>query len=200
MDNIQPDIPDIPDTSHSGDTASSNTNVSNRATRARKPNKIPANLINPIDKSVTHLSKKQRSIIRRLPIADSMQQIADDLHCSKGYVSDTFKLPAVQDYLRRSLDAAGATHGKIFKRLAEGLDATRESADGKDRPDFRQRHTTAMDCLRLQGLSAPPEQGDQGQSAGTIYNIVINARESRGLEPKPITVKAEPVEIERKPE
>jgi len=198
MDNIHPDsdTPHVPDSNIPCNTDASNTNVPNRATRARAYKKIPANIVNPIDKSITHLSRKQRSIIRHLPDADSMSQIAHDLRCSKGYVSLTFHLPAVQDYIKKCMDATGATNGKIFKRLAEGLDATRETAKGEDKPDYTQRHKSAMDILKLEGLSSVPDQDANPITSNTIFNIVLQARDARGLDPKPVT----PVDVEPLPD
>lgn len=173
-----------------------NDNIPASGTRARRPNKIPANMVNPIDKSVTHLSRKQRSIIKRLPIAESMGAIADELHCSKGYVSQTFHLPAVQDYLRAQLEAAGATHGKIFQRIAEGLDATKEGKGATiDKEtgqikvtqivDFAERREHAKLALKLEGYDTAP-QDDKGDTItnNSIYNIVIQARQARGLDGK----------------
>jgi hypothetical protein len=163
------------------DTPIDNSQPLNSGTRARNPNKIPANIKNP-DGSLQHLTKKQRSIIKRLPTSESMGSIANELHCSKGYVSQTFHLPAVQLFIKNELDAAGAPQGKIFKRIAEGLDATQEDRAGGERPDFGQRHKTAMDILKLEGLNNPVDDksGDTVNNT-SIYNIVINARKNRGL-------------------
>jgi len=149
-------------------------------TRARTTKKIPANIKNS-DGSYTHLTRKQRSIIRRIPTADSFGQIANELRCSKGYVSDTYHLPAVQNYIKTQLDAAGATHGKIFQRIAEGLDATKEDRAGGERPDFGERRESAKLALRIQGLDTVPEDRENTVTNNTIFNIVIQARKDRGL-------------------
>lgn len=165
-DDIQPD--------------SSNTNP---PTRARA--KVPKILQSP-NGEVIKLTRKMRSIVTRIPTAKNVGEIAEEMHCSKGMVYHTMRLPAVQEYLRGLMESAGITHGLLMQRIREGLDATQVTKTGSLHPDFAQRHKTAMDCLRLQGLSAPQEQPDPGQSAGNIYNIVINAREGRGLEARKV--------------
>lgn len=165
----------------------SNTNPSdsntNPRTRARSVKKIPANIVNPIDKTVTHLTRKQRSIIRRLPDADSMGDIAKEVKCSKGYVSLTYKLPAVQQYLREQLEAAGVTHGLLMKRVREGLDATKEDRAGGERVDYGERRENVKLALEIQGLKNPKVEGGGDTTTNTtLYQIVINARGQRGLD------------------
>jgi len=173
------------------------TNLPKRATRARP---IPGILPNP-DGTVQKLSKKMRGIVRRIPTANKLDDIAAEMRCSRDTVSRTFHLPAVQSYLRTQLEAAGITHGLLMTRIREGLDATKEGRDG-ERVDHSERRANVELALKLQGLAAPaPVAGEsQGINSTTIFNIVLQARERRGLEPKPVEVEPEPEPPEEKPE
>ena len=166
-------------------------------TRARKTSKIPAVLPTP-DGSLCHLTKKMRGIMRRLPVADTMTDIADEMNCSEALVRQTFKLPAVQMYLRQQLEAAGVTHGLLMSRIREGLDATqrKDSFDkagrllkGEERPDYTERREHTKLALRLQGLDATPDKDEAGAvTHQSIYNIVLNARAARGIETPPPSI------------
>lgn len=160
-------------------------------TRARTK-KIPRLLQSP-DGSIIHLTGKQRGIIRRLPTADNFISIADEMRCSPSLVTQTYKLPAVQEYLRGQMEAAGITHGLLMGRLREGIDATKEGKGtiiDKDSGtikadqvvDYGERREHVKLALRLQGLDTPAPDGGDTVTNNSIYNIVIQAREKRGLD------------------
>lgn len=126
-----------------------------------------------------------RSIVRRIPTAKNIPEIAHEMKCSKGMVYHTLHIPAVQQYLREQMESAGITHGLLMKRIREGLDATKEDRAGGERPDHGERREHVKLALRLQGLDTPAQE-DKGDTVtnNSIYNIVIQARANRGLNEK----------------
>lgn len=169
----------------------SHPDKSDKARSRARSAKIPATLTNP-DGSITHLSKKQRGIIRRIPTADKFRDISDEMKCSNTTVSKTYHLPAVQQYLREQMEAAGITHGLLMERLREGLDATKEDRAGGERTDFGERREHIKLALRLQGMDTAPDKEDAAATTPqSIYNIVINARINRGLAPKEAKIEGE---------
>jgi len=175
------------------DSTEQNNNPQNNndGTRARK-GKIPATLVNK-DGSLLHLTKKQRGIIRRIPTADKFKDIADEMRCSQGTVSKTYKLPAVQELLRKEMEAVGITHGLLMTRIKEGIDATKEgkgSVVDKETGtikadqvvDYGERREHVKLALRLQGLDTVSDDKGDTITSNTIYNIVIQARANRGLD------------------
>lgn len=165
--------------------------------RKRAPYKaVPANLPDPNTGQLIKIKPKQRAIVRALETSGSVAEAARVAGASNVYAHNTFKLPAVQQYLKEQLEAAGVSHGKIMTRIAEGLDATERKEyltkagqllQGQERPDYQERREHVKLALRLQGLDAAATEEGNTISSQSIYNIVINAREARGLEaPRPI--------------
>ena len=196
IDNTNPDISPGPATPLPGTTPEKQRNTPNNITDKRtRVKKIPRVLMSP-DGNVIHLSGKQRGILRRIPTADNFKTIAHEMKCSPALVSITYRLPAVQQYLREQMELAGITHGLLMGRIREGLDATKqgrgvdENGKPENIPDHAERREHVKLALRLQGLDTLPDPGQQGQSAQNIYNIVINARNSRGLELPPAVPEA----------
>lgn len=156
------------------------------------PSQIPKFLSIPGQSQVQALTSKQRAAVAGLLRHGADTKLAAQAAGVSTYQIDkTFKLPAVQQYLTEQLDRAGATDAKIAQRIAEGLDAVtqRESFDktgrllkGTERPDYTERREAARLALRLKGLEEKPEDDGGGVTNQSIYNIVINAREARGLD------------------
>lgn len=142
---------------------------------------------------VVKLTRKMRSIITRIPTAKDVGEIADEMNCSKGMVYHTLRIPAVQEYLKSQMEAAGITHGLLMQRIREGIDATKEgkgSVVDKESGtikadqvvDFGERRANVELALKLQGLSqAAPEPGGQTINNNILFNIVQAARDKRGL-------------------
>lgn len=152
---------------------------------------VPANLEDPKTGKVTKLTPMRRAVVRALVDSDSMADAANRAGVAVATVTNTWKMPAVQQYLREQLEAAGVTHGLIMQRIREGLDATKgKDKYNKARPDFAERRATAQLALRLQGLSEADKEEGGSVSANNIFNIVIAAREARNLD-KPIDVTPE---------
>lgn len=152
---------------------------------------VPANLPDPNTGQLVKIKPKQRAIVRALETSGSVAEAARIAGASNVYAHNTFKLPAVQQYLKEQLEAAGVTHGKIMQRIAEGLDATERKEyltkagqllQGQERPDYQERREHVKLALRLQGLDAAATEEGNNISSQSIYNIVINARVARGLE------------------
>lgn len=159
-----------------------NDNIPVSGTRARA--KVPKILKAP-NGEVIKLTRKMRSIVTRIPTAKDVAAIADEMNCSKGMVYHTMRIPAVQQYLKEQMESAGITHGLLMERIREGLDATKEDRAGGERADFGERREHVKLALRLQGLDTPAQE-DKGDTVtnNSIYNIVIQARQARGLDGK----------------
>lgn len=83
---------------------------------------------------------------------------------------------SIQDQCRKNLARAGASVSKIFKRTAEGLDATKsipgmkiKLGDGEDagisahlstEPDYKERREAAKLCHQLIGNLIDPKDGE----------------------------------------
>lgn len=156
------------------------------------PRHIPKFLSIPGSYKVQPLDYKERAAVAAIRRHGyNVAEASRDAKVSPELIRRTFKLPAVQQYLSDLLHAAGATDAKIAQRIAEGLDAVtqRESFDktgrllkGTERPDYTERREAARLALRLKGLEEKPEDDGGGVTNQSIYNIVINAREARGLD------------------
>lgn len=160
-----------------------NTPSDNIPPRTRARAKVPKILQSP-NGEVIKLTRKMRSIVTRIPTAKNVGEIADEMNCSKGMVYHTLKIPAVQEYLRQQMEAVGITHGLLMQRIREGLDATKEDRAGGERPDHGERREHVKLALRLQGMDTAPEQQGDTVTNNTLYQIVINAREQRGIDKK----------------
>ena len=166
------------------------------------PYTIPAALPIPAQEYKT-LTDKQRRIIAAIKEHGPNADAARAAHTSQSLVKHTFKLPAVQQYLREELDRIGATDEKILKVINEGLSATQrrdsfsksgQLLKGEELPDHSERREAAKLALKLKGLDNTPDpEAGGGVTNQSIFNIVIQARAARGLEPKPV-IEAENVQ------
>lgn len=166
------------------------------------PYTIPAALPVPAVE-YKQLTTKQRRIIAAIKEHGPNSEAARAAHTSHDLVTKTFRLPAVQQYLREELDRIGATDEKILKVINDGLTATQrrdsfsksgQLLKGEELPDHSERREAAKLALRLKGLDQAPDPDQAGGvTNNTIFNIVMQARAARGLEPVEAT--AEPAQV-----
>jgi hypothetical protein len=148
------------------------------------PNPIdcPVTLPDPNGNGIVRLSPTQQRIVTKLKTSCTQKSIAQDLRCSQGRVSLTFKMPAVQAYLRAQLEAAGVTDGLLMKRIREGIDAKKEAKTGKGKiVDYTERREHVKLALRLQGLDAQREDEAGAVTKNTLIQIIMQAEKDRGL-------------------
>ena len=165
--------------------------------------KVPAMLINPKTLKIERKTNTERTVIAAIQRHGPTTAAAQAAGVSPSTISRAFKLPAVQQYLREQLDAAGATDEKILRVINEGLSATTRRdgfsksgalLKGEERPDYSERREAAKLALRLKGLDTAPDKDEAGGvTNNTIFNIVMQARAARGL---PVDVVATPFEPE----
>ena len=156
---------------------------------------VPPFLAVPDSYDVEPLSTAQRAVVSAAKRhGKDIKKIRQATGVCYETVRKTLKLPAVQNYMAKILDKAGATDSKIAARIAEGLDATTQKETftkagkllkGTERPDYTERREAARLALRLKGLDMAPEGEDTGATNQSIYNIVINARQARGFDADP---------------
>lgn len=128
-----------------------------------KAGKVPRIFVDPLTGGIVEIAKKDQTFLRQFP-ALGRNGAADYANISKGRADHLMKLPAIQQYLRNVLQAAGVTDEKIAQRVAEGLDATsqKEFSDGKggviageEKPDHDQRGKFVDRALKMMGMEKP---------------------------------------------
>ena len=148
----------------------------------------------PVEAQPPAFTKLESEIIGQLAIGKTVEQIHKDNHIATKMIQETIKKTPVQEYLQKILDKAGATDEVVARVIAEGLSATNQREflakngddskiiTGKEKPDFAQRHTTAMDVMRLKGNLQSAQEVEAGGNTFNLFQTIINARKERGLD------------------
>lgn len=139
-------------------------------------------------------SPLERKIIKDLAAGNNVKGVSEIESVSEKTVEEILHKGPVQAYLQKILDRAGATDERLAKVLSEGLEAVQqreflskgpegaEVIEGKERPDYTQRHATAMDIMRLKGNLQPVNDKGEGNTTFNLFQTVINTRKERGLD------------------
>lgn len=146
------------------------------APRNPKSAKVPRAFVDENTGSVVEIAKKDQTFLRHYAEL-GREGAAKYANISGGRADHILKLPAIQQYLRNALQAAGVTDTKLATRIAEGLDATVPAkefvvknvdgstslATGKaDVPDMDQRGKYIDRALRVQGMDSQKITIDNG--------------------------------------
>lgn len=135
----------------------------------------------------------QRKFIKMLAKGKDFKKSYVKSEISSQQAYNIVKYPQVQVYLKAKLEEAGITDNKIFKRIKEGLDAKEQKeflgaggviVKGEKKPDYEQRGKYIDRVLKLKGYLQQAEEGNATTiNNNTLYQIVVKAREERGLPP-----------------
>ena len=145
----------------------------------RKYRKIPKVLIDENTGIPVTLNPSQRTLLKYLP-KQGIRNAAMTAKMSNGLAQTTLKLPAVQQYMRKTLWQAGVTDELIAERIREGLDATMtkefltkdgDIIEGQERIDHEQRGRYIDRAMRLQGIDKQITI-DPGAPVHTNINLV----------------------------
>ena len=96
-------------------------------------------------------------------LADSFEKIYDvssrasakSMASNYYHNSEQFRNALIDGLINKNIIGADS---KVEKRLREGLDATKESREGGDRPDYRARLSYAQEINKIAGVYAPEKK------------------------------------------
>ena len=135
----------------------------------KKYKKIPRVMVDEITGSAVELTKKQTTFLRHVD-EKGINGAAEFAKISHDLATTTLKLPAVQQYMRKCLWAAGVTDDLIAKKIAEGLEAVTQKEHvvdgrlemGSEFIDYEQRGKYIDRATRLGGLDRPAAEPPGG--------------------------------------
>lgn len=154
----------------------------------KKYKKIPRVMVDEITGSAVELTKKQTTFLRHVD-EKGVNGAAEFAKISHDLATTTLKLPAVQQYMRKCLWAAGVTDELIAKKIAEGLDATTQKEHvvdgslvlGSEFIDYEQRGKYIDRAMRVSGLDKPPAEAPAGAMPPGISLVGLTVEDLKTL-------------------
>ena len=155
----------------------------------KKYRKIPRVMTDENTGDSVELTKKQCTFLRHVN-EKGTSGAAQFAKIDNELAHFTLKLPAVQQYMRKVLWAAGVTDEKIALRIAEGLDATTQKdfltkegdvIQGLEHVDYEQRGKYVDRALKLKGLEKSPAVAPDGALSPGVSLVGLSVEDLKTL-------------------